>query len=641
MWYAKHALAAVLLASIGLHLACSGSRQKDAEVEAFLQNSAGYYLKKGSDAITAGNYHEALLNFRQAIVLTPFDPVAHNDIGVAFYHLGQFDSAMVYYQAAIRLRPDYIRAISNLSKTYLELDNKSYALAAAERIVELAPDSPTGYLLRAEVFEKNNEIEQAFQATREALALDSTQADVRHNLGVLYFRSGRLDQAIACYQRVLSQDSSHAAAYFNLGNALARKCLLEEAQFNYRQALHFKPEMTSAANNHGLVYLYMERLQEAARDFHHALLSDPKAAAVHYNLSIVQARLDSLPSALVSIDRAIALQPGMANFYLQKGTVLDRLDQDEAAADVLQKALALDSTLSAGYNSLGNLMAASHPDLAREAYEKAVANYDVYVQKRYGRASQALEKGYFDLFAACKDNWQIRADHAMVYNNLGKVHLQLKEYDQAGAAFAKAMELQPDLWEPAENLAVICFVQKKNQQGRAFMAKGRLNRARAAIRADSLAAAESLLQEALQFQPRLQGSHVLLAQIYERKGQKKDAETALRTGARLYPNDPVIQQGWGRFLLRLGRYAEAREHLLKAIAFDPRQNESRYLLAEVYRALGNPELAEQEIARGHFFLGQGYEEAGFLDRAMEEYRIAARMESGNSGLSRQPGTGLL
>jgi tetratricopeptide (TPR) repeat protein len=622
----KHAQAIMVFALIILCLGCSGSRKKDEEVDAFLQNSAGYYIKKGSDAINAGQYQDALLNFRKAIALTPYDPVAHNDIGVAFYHLGQLDSALAYYQAAIRLRPDYIRAISNLSKTYLDMGDINYALAASERITELAPAAAAGYLLRADIYDKNNQPEEAIRATLEALAADSTQNDVRNNLGVLYFRSGRLDQAIACYLQVLNQDSTYAVAYFNLGNALARRCQLEEAQVNYRKAFALKPQMTSALNNHGLIYLFLDHLHEAANDFYRALASDSASQAVHYNLSIVQSRLDSLPAALASINRAIVLQPAMASFYLQKSAILGRLGQEDVATEMAQKAVALDSTLFAGYNSLGNLMASSHPDLAKEAYEKALSNYDENILRRYGRSSQALEKGYFDLLTTCKDNWQIRTDHAMVYNNLGKAYLQLKQNEQAAKAFAKAVELQPDLWEPAENLAVVCVAQKRNQEARALFALGRLNRARAALRADSLAAAETMVQDALRLQPKLQGGHALLAQVYERKGETKLAESTLRAGVKLHPREFAIHLAYGRFLARQQRNTEAREHLLQAIALDPKQDEPRYLLAGIYRALGEPEKADQEIARVHFILGQGYEEAGLLDRAMEEYRFAAQTE---------------
>lgn len=619
---AVFAIVLVLLAGAG----CSGSRKKEAEVEAFLRNSASYYVKKGSDAVAAGDYQGALHQFRQAIALTPFDPVAHNDMGVAFYHLGQLDSALAYYQTAIRLRPDYLRAISNLSKTYLDLGQTRYALAAAERLLELDPASATAHLLQAEIYGKSGRIEEAITATRDALKADSSDTGVHNNLGVLYFRSGRIDEAVECYRRILEQDSTVAAAWFNLGNALARKCLLVEAQFNYRRALAHNPAMTSAANNHGLVYLFMDQLVAADRDFHRALATDSTAAPVHFNLSIVRTRLDSLPAALTSVRRAIALQPGMANFYLQQGMILERIGQADSAAAALERAIALDSTLSAGYNSLGNIMAESKPELARQAYEKALANYDEFILRRYGRANEAVEQGYFDLLATCKENWQIQADHAMVYNNLGKVYLQLNQFDEAAAAFDKAVELQPELWEPAENLAVVRFAQKRDAEGRELAARGRLNRARAALRADSVAIAEKLVQEAMRLQPRLAGGHALLAQIHERKGDVQKAEATYRAGLRLHPREHAIHHAYGRFLNRQERNREAREQLLAAIAIDPSHEETRYLLGGIYHKLGEPEKAEEEFAAGHYLLGRGYERAGYLDRAMEEYRMAARMQ---------------
>jgi len=124
-------------------------------------------------------------------------------------------------------------------------------------------------------------------------------------------------------------------------------------------------------------------------------------------------------------------------------------------------------------------------------------------------------------------------------------------------------------------------------------------------------------------QPGLQGSHEVLARLHERRGDITKAESTIRNGVKLYPADAGIHQAYGRFLSRQGRFSEAREQLLKAVALDPRREEAHYQLSAIYRTLGETQKADAEVARSHHILGEGYEEAGFFDRAMEEYQLAA------------------
>ncbi len=611
---------------------CAGKHKQseEQEIRAFLQNSASFYVQKGVEALSAMNYQEALTQFRQAESLTPYDPVVHNNKGVAFYHLGLIDSAIYYYQTAVRLRPDYTRAYGNLAKTYLDADQLEYALAAAAKVVQLAPATAQGHILRAEIFEKKGMGADALQAYQEALSIEPWLTDVRNNLGVLYFRSGRLDQAIDMYQQVLARDSTFSVAYFNLGNALARKCLLEDALFNYDKALFYKPEMTAARNNHGLINLFMGRLTAASSDFYRAIDNDDSAPASYYNLSIVQSRLDSLPQALRSIEKAIIQDSLVANFHLQHGLVLERMNRSHQATLAFNRAVQLDSTLSSGYNSLGNVLAESDPLRARKAYEKALANYDDFLMQRFARTGRAIDKGYFDLLATCKDNWQISADHAMVFNNLGKVYIRLNQYDQAARTFKRAVELQPDLWEPYENLSVIYFAQKKESEAKKMMAQGRVNRARAAFKVDSLGAADAMLQEAIRLHPRLGDAYALLALIYERRGNPRNAETAIKTGLRQDRNNFNLHAAYGRLMSGQKRYDEAITHLQDALRIKPHSADIYLQLADIHNLLGDPTRSDSLYAQGRFLRGNDFEEAGSLDDALQEYQSAQQINPGKA-----------
>jgi len=621
-----------------LLLSCAGTRNEQEEVQTFLSSSAGYYLQKGGVALNAGRYQDALESFRQAVKLTPLDPVAYNDLGAAFYHLGELDSAIAACRTSLRLRPDYVHALINLSKACLGMGDLDAAHAAAARVTELQPAQPEGYSLQAEIFDKGGDVDAAIAANRKALELAPDNANLRINLGVLYFHSGRVDQAIDEYQQVLDKDSTQAVACFNLGNALARKCLLQDASAQYGRAIGLQPGMIAALNNHGLIQLFLGHDAEAIGDFRRALMADSNAAIVYYNLSMAMSEVDSAAAARRCIEHAIRLDDRVPNFYLQQSRVMQSLGDVTGAIDALHRALALDSTLASGYNSLANLMAVVDPQHASAVYQKALSLYPDYLQKRYLSANQYVERGFVDLLASCKDAVQITTDYAMVHNNLGKVYLRMKQYDDAVRAFEKAIEVQPGLWEPYENLAVIKFAQKNSGAGQELLARARVNRARAAMAADSLDAAESFCQEAIRLHAANPAAYALLAEIYLHRGQPQVAETALRKGLRQGANDPEIHFAYGKFLNVQGRNKEAERYLRRAIQLDPRKGEMRRTLADVLRALGRDEEAYIQWAESHAAMGREYQAAGFLDRALEEYSVAASLTDQNADFLAAQGT---
>ncbi|MBN2355098.1 tetratricopeptide repeat protein [candidate division KSB1 bacterium] len=611
--------------------ACAGTRdQQETEIQAVLASSVGYYIQKGAEALNEGRYLEALHLFSEARTLTPYDPVVQNNIGVTFYHLGRLDSAVHAYQTAIRLRPDYIQAYINLSKAYIMLDQYDLAHAAAAQILLYQPQEAQAFALQAEIYEKEGDLEAAIDANRRALNLNPDMIDLRANLGTLLFRNGQIDFAIQQYQQVLQQDSTYGVAYFNLGNALAHKCLLEEAIKQYQFALTYQPTLIPARNNHGLILLFLNQPQQAVRVFRQALEQDQNATMVMYNLSIALAEMDSLHQSLSCIQRAIDLDPATAYFYLQLGRVLDQMGQKEPAIAAFNQALALDSTLATGYNSLANVLSEDELEQAQIAYQRALALYPDYLEKRYLQIDLYFQGGFIDLLANCRSAAQISTDYAMIHNNLGKVYFRTNQYGPALRSFTSAIRIQPNLWEPYENMAVIYFAENKNAMGREMLSRAKVNRAKAAVAMDSLSAAESFCLEALRLYADNPGAYALLADIYGRTNRRKDAETALRRGLSVGKDDFRIHFAYGKFLAWDERYGDAEKYLRRAIQINPRSQEARRKLADVYLATGREDDAYVQLAGSHAALAKEYESAGFVDHALQEYQIAAGLTPENS-----------
>jgi Flp pilus assembly protein TadD len=71
--------------------------------------------------------NEAVREYKEAIRLKPDFAEAHSNLGVAYKELGDFDSAIREYRIAIRLKPGFQQAHSNLAIAHYFKENYAEA----------------------------------------------------------------------------------------------------------------------------------------------------------------------------------------------------------------------------------------------------------------------------------------------------------------------------------------------------------------------------------------------------------------------------------------------------------------------------------------------------------------------------------
>ncbi len=69
----------------------------------------------------------------------------------------------------------------------------------------------------------------------------------------------------------------------------------------------------------------------------------------------------------------------------------------------------------------------------------------------------------------------------------------------------------------------------------------------------------ALLQQVIEYSPRLTAPHIVIALAYEQKGETEEAEEHLKSALVMIPGHPVASNAYGLLLRKNGRFAEARE----------------------------------------------------------------------------------
>jgi tetratricopeptide (TPR) repeat protein len=205
----------------------------------------------GTALLKTGNADEAMVHYQMALEIKPDFAEAHNNLGNFLFQKGSVDEAMVHYQMALEIKPDYAEAHYNLGYALLKMGNVDEAIAHFQKALQIKPD----------------------------------YAEAHNNLGYALIQKGSVDEAIPHFQKALQIKPDYADAHNNLGNILLEKGSVDEAIIHFQKALQIKPDDADAHNNLGTALLQKGKVDEAITHYQKALQINPDFVEAHKNLS--------------------------------------------------------------------------------------------------------------------------------------------------------------------------------------------------------------------------------------------------------------------------------------------------------------------------------------------------------------------
>ena len=125
-------------------------------------------------------------------------------------------------------------------------DSIQDAIFAYQRVIDLAPDWVEAYINLGVSQYHTRQLEEAQRSFLAALALDSSNAICRYNLGCVLEESGNIDEAIDNLRRAVRAMPAHADAHFNLALAYEKKGDETRAREHWSLYLKFDPHGTWA-----------------------------------------------------------------------------------------------------------------------------------------------------------------------------------------------------------------------------------------------------------------------------------------------------------------------------------------------------------------------------------------------------------
>ena len=135
---------------------------------------------------------------------------ALNNLGLAYDTQGKHDDAIISFNAAIQLMPDYHRAYFNRGISLASLGEYDEAIADYDRAIELDPGDPDIVKRRADAYLARDEHELAIRDYDIVIERSPNNPRALKGRAIAYMMAGRYDDAIADYDAALTIDPDDA-----------------------------------------------------------------------------------------------------------------------------------------------------------------------------------------------------------------------------------------------------------------------------------------------------------------------------------------------------------------------------------------------------------------------------------------------
>ena len=135
----------------------------------------------GTVYLAKRDWHAAIKTFKSLegslLYATPHYPLSN--LGLAYYKLGEYDEAEMYYQRALDIEPNFPIALRGLGRTYIAMIKIPEAVSVLEKAVREAPVWPELYLDMGTAYRLAGQYTRALLAFNKVpdLAPDSDAAE--------------------------------------------------------------------------------------------------------------------------------------------------------------------------------------------------------------------------------------------------------------------------------------------------------------------------------------------------------------------------------------------------------------------------------------------------------------------------------
>ena len=425
-------------------------------------NDVDALIGRGQIQIADGRAAGAVATLQRAIKEDPNNGAAYYQLGIAYDRNKQPEEAEKAWQDAARHRPDLVEAQRALALVALRKGDMTGLQTYSSQIVNLQPVSPDGYALRALSHIRRLQLTQAEPDVKKAMDVAPQSPAGYLQLGNLMLARKDYRPAEQAYQQALQRDSSSTDALRGLMNSYFAEGQPQSAFSAARLQISKIPANSVFYDLLGTALFDHKQtkqdLEDAETNLNKSVQLDDQNVDAWLKLIQVQAVRDSAQQALATCQQALQKNPGEPGFYILLGELYDSKQSWDDAKQAFQKALSLNPQNPAASNDLAYVLlrTGGNADLAMPLAETArrgmpdsprAADTMGWALYKKGAYSSAIDQFQDALKLAQKAK---SPDDPTVHYHLGMAYEKTGQVTLAREHLQRVLKINPNYWAADE-----------------------------------------------------------------------------------------------------------------------------------------------------------------------------------------------
>ena len=503
-------------------------------------------LESGQRYFEKGKYHEAAIQFSNAIQVDPRFTNAHYQLALTYLQLDEPQRAYQELQRTLEIDPNNYKAHVDIANMLISA--KNYKLAKEQHLdllIQQDANDPDVHMAVANYLAGMQDLPGALQEMQKAIALDPKRSELYLNLGMLQFSNQQNGAAEASFKKAAELDPKSMNAQKALGSFYQRQGRYPEAAQQYRHAMQVDPK--NPEPRHALVLLYMaEGKKTEAENLLRQTKQDLSDNSIGYRM------LGDWYFANKDYDRATTEYESLYNDHPKDLVVRKNYTQ-----------------LLILKNRLDEASKVNHAILKQYPQDDEALIFKGQILLREGKVPEAADA----LQAAIRND----PDNGIAHYHLGRAFAQQGNYPRAEAEWREAIRLRPDLNEAHVDLAAAL-----NRKG-------------------DWSGLYQTASDIVEAQPEGVEGYIFRAVAAANLGRREQAEQDISKAIEVAPRNSIGYIQMGTLRLTDKRFPEAERSFQKALELDTHSVDAMNGLMRTYLIQKQPdkaiEAAKVQIAK--------------------------------------------